>query len=50
MSYRENIKRCVCLVFDAEKSAARGTFALKALMLKSNFLEVFKAGDLSADK
>ncbi|CAI5465366.1 unnamed protein product [Closterium sp. Yama58-4] len=49
-SYRENIKRCVCLVYDPDRAAARGTVALKALTLKAPFLEMFKAGALTGDK
>ncbi|CAI7830399.1 unnamed protein product [Closterium sp. NIES-54] len=48
-SYRENIKRCVCLVYDADRAAARGTVALKALTLKAPFLEMFKAGALTGE-
>ncbi|CAI5969907.1 unnamed protein product, partial [Closterium sp. NIES-65] len=49
-SYRENIKRCVCLVYDADRAAVRGTVALKALTLKAPFLEMFKAGALTGEK
>lgn len=49
-NYRESIKRCVCLVFDAERASSRGAMAIKAVTLKGPFLELFKAGTLTGEK
>lgn len=46
VNYHENIKKCVCLIYDAHKSS-RGSLALKAIRLKDSFIEVFKEGKLS---
>eukprot|EP00475_Leptophrys_vorax_P011791 TRINITY_DN18292_c0_g1_i2.p1 TRINITY_DN18292_c0_g1~~TRINITY_DN18292_c0_g1_i2.p1 ORF type:complete len:348 (+),score=17.47 TRINITY_DN18292_c0_g1_i2:101-1144(+) len=50
LNYRESIKRCVCLVYDADRAAARGALALKALALKAPFMELFKSGAVTGDK
>jgi len=48
LSYQENIKRCVCIVYDPYRSM-QGCLALKALKLKDSFMEVYRAGDLSSE-
>lgn len=35
VNYHENIKKCVCIVYDPQRSA-RGGLALKAIRLKDN--------------
>lgn len=40
-NYYENIKKCVCLVYDPHK-AQRGSLGMKAIRLKDSFIEVFK--------
>lgn len=39
LNYAESIKRCVCIVYDSQKSAT-GTLALKAIRLKDAFMKV----------
>ena len=39
VNYAESIKRCVCLVYDPQKSAT-GSLALKAIKLRDSFLKV----------
>lgn len=46
VSYHESIKKCVCLVFDPQRSA-RGQLALKAVRLKDTFIEHFKEQKLT---
>ena len=41
VNYHENIKKCVCLIYDPQRSA-RGSIALKAIRLKDAFIELFK--------
>jgi translation initiation factor 3 subunit H len=45
---QENIKRCVCLVYDPHRSG-QGVLALKALKLTDSFMEVYRAGSVTAD-
>ncbi len=39
VNYAESIKRCICLVYDPQKSAT-GSLALKAIKLRDSFLKV----------
>ena len=41
MNYQDNIKRCVCIVYDPMRSL-QGTFALKALRLTDSFMDIYK--------
>jgi Na+-transporting methylmalonyl-CoA/oxaloacetate decarboxylase gamma subunit len=41
VNYHESIKKCVCLVYDPQRSA-RGTTALRAIRLKPSFIEAYK--------
>lgn len=50
LAYQENIKRCVCVVYDPTKSASVGTFGLKALRLTDRFLEIHRAGEFTFEK
>jgi hypothetical protein len=47
VNYHENIKKCVCLIYDPQRSK-RGSLALRAIRLKDSFIELFKEGKLSA--
>lgn len=47
VNYHENIKKCVCLIYDPQRSK-RGSLALRAIRLKDGFIELFKEGKLSA--
>lgn len=50
MSYAENIKRCVCIVYDPQRSQ-HGALALKALRLSDAFHDLYKSVDnLTTDK
>eukprot|EP00775_Hariotina_reticulata_P013473 gene13473-13599_t len=46
ISYHDSIKKCVCVVYDPQKSA-RGQVALKAIRLKDSFIELFKEQKLT---
>ncbi|GAX74259.1 hypothetical protein CEUSTIGMA_g1708.t1 [Chlamydomonas eustigma] len=47
VNYHENIKKCVCIVYDPQRSS-RGSFALKAIRLKDQFISLFKEQKLTA--
>ena len=44
---QENIKRCVCIVYDPTRSS-QGLLALKALRLTDAFMAVYRSSDFSA--
>mmetsp|Transcript_14500 Transcript_14500/g.31531 ORF Transcript_14500/g.31531 Transcript_14500/m.31531 type:complete len:326 (+) Transcript_14500:145-1122(+) len=46
VNYHENIKKCVCLIYDPQRSA-RGNVALKAVRLKDSFIDMFKEQKLA---
>lgn len=46
IAYYENIRRCVCLLYDPLKST-RGSLVMKAVRVKDTFVEMFKEGKLS---
>ncbi len=47
VNYHENIRKCVCIVYDPQRSA-RGSLALKAIRLKDQFISMFKEQKLTA--
>lgn len=47
LNYQENIKRCVCLVYDPTRSS-QGILALKALRLTDSFMSVYRTTDFTA--
>ena len=47
VNYTENIKKCVCLIYDPQRSK-RGSLALRAIRLKDSFIELFKAEKTTA--
>mmetsp|Transcript_38130 Transcript_38130/g.61066 ORF Transcript_38130/g.61066 Transcript_38130/m.61066 type:complete len:359 (+) Transcript_38130:78-1154(+) len=49
LAYQENIKRCVCIVYDPRRST-QGSFGLKALRLTETFMEIYKAGEFTFEK
>jgi len=49
LNYAQSIKRCVCLIYDPTRSS-QGTLALKAIRLTDGFMEMYRAGDVSAEK
>eukprot|EP00897_Mesotaenium_endlicherianum_P010482 jgi/Mesen1/9462/ME000627S08836 len=49
LNYQENIKRCVCIVYDPQRSG-QGSLALKALKLKDEFMELHRANQFTGEK
>ena len=50
LAYQENIKRCVCIVYDPSRSEKQGTFSLKALRLTDKFHDIHKKGEFTFEK
>ncbi|EFJ46498.1 eukaryotic translation initiation factor 3h [Volvox carteri f. nagariensis] len=46
INYHENIKKCVCIIYDPQRSS-RGNLALKAVRLKESFIELSKEQKLT---
>lgn len=46
-NYSENIRKCVCLVYEPARST-RGNLALKAIRLKDSFLDLYKQQKLTS--
>ncbi|XP_076919405.1 eukaryotic translation initiation factor 3 subunit H-like isoform X1 [Bidens hawaiensis] len=49
MNYQENIKRCVCIIYDPSKSN-QGALALKALKLSDSFMELYRNNEFNGEK
>ncbi|KAH0638289.1 hypothetical protein KY289_038204 [Solanum tuberosum] len=49
MNYQENIKRCVCIIYDPSRSN-QGVLALKALKLSDSFMELYKSNNFTGEK
>eukprot|EP00252_Welwitschia_mirabilis_P014640 TRINITY_DN3220_c0_g1_i1.p1 TRINITY_DN3220_c0_g1~~TRINITY_DN3220_c0_g1_i1.p1 ORF type:complete len:344 (-),score=60.94 TRINITY_DN3220_c0_g1_i1:440-1471(-) len=49
MNYQENIKRCVCIIYDPQRST-QGVLAMKALKLQDSFMELFKTNEFTGEK
>ncbi|WOL01370.1 eukaryotic translation initiation factor [Canna indica] len=49
MNYQENIRRCVCIVYDPSRSA-QGVLALKALKLTDSFMELYRNNNFIGEK
>ncbi|KVI08491.1 JAB1/Mov34/MPN/PAD-1 [Cynara cardunculus var. scolymus] len=49
MNYQENIRRCVCIIYDPSKSN-QGVLALKALKLSDSFMELYRNNDFNGEK
>lgn len=47
---QENIKRCVCLVHDPERSSKRGGLALKAVKLTQPFMDLHRSNSFTGEK
>ncbi|KAJ9507848.1 hypothetical protein QJQ45_021225, partial [Haematococcus lacustris] len=47
INYHDNIKNCVCLIYDPQ-SSQRGSLALQAIRLKDSFIELYKQDKLTA--
>eukprot|EP00879_Flechtneria_rotunda_P018428 GHRR01019331.1.p1 GENE.GHRR01019331.1~~GHRR01019331.1.p1 ORF type:complete len:214 (+),score=50.47 GHRR01019331.1:296-937(+) len=46
ISYHDSIKKCICIVYDPQKSQ-RGQVGLRAIRLKDSFIELFKEQKLT---
>jgi hypothetical protein len=46
VNYHENIKKCVCLIYDPQRSQ-RGSLGLRAVRLKDSFINLYKQEKLS---
>ncbi|VAH47141.1 unnamed protein product [Triticum turgidum subsp. durum] len=49
MNYQENIRRCVCIVYDPSRSS-QGVLALKALKLTDSFMDLYRNNGLTGEK
>ncbi|PRQ38130.1 putative JAB1/MPN/MOV34 metalloenzyme domain, eukaryotic translation initiation factor 3 subunit H [Rosa chinensis] len=49
MNYQENIRRCVCIIYDPLKSN-QGVLALKALKLSDSFMELYRSNNFTGEK
>lgn len=49
MNYQENIRRCVCIIYDPQRSS-QGILALKALKLQDSFMELYKNNQFTGEK
>ncbi|KAI3942801.1 hypothetical protein MKW92_000643 [Papaver armeniacum] len=49
MNYQENIKRCVCIVYDPQRSN-QGVLALKAMKLTDSFMELYRNNNFTGEK
>ncbi|EFJ10502.1 hypothetical protein SELMODRAFT_271999 [Selaginella moellendorffii] len=49
LNYQENIKRCVCIIYDPLRSS-QGVLALKALRLTDSFMELYRSNNFNGEK
>ncbi|XP_010913059.1 eukaryotic translation initiation factor 3 subunit H isoform X2 [Elaeis guineensis] len=49
MNYQENIRRCVCIVYDPSRSN-QGVLALKALKLTDSFMNLYRNNNFTGEK
>uniref|UniRef100_A0A0D6R8E6 Eukaryotic translation initiation factor 3 subunit H n=1 Tax=Araucaria cunninghamii TaxID=56994 RepID=A0A0D6R8E6_ARACU len=49
MNYQENIRRCVCIIYDPVRSG-QGVLALKALKLQDSFMDLYKNQEFTGEK
>ncbi|OIW11708.1 hypothetical protein TanjilG_12227 [Lupinus angustifolius] len=49
MNYQENIRRCVCIIYDPSRSD-QGVLALKALKLSDSFMELYRNNNFTGEK
>lgn len=49
MCMQENIKRCVCIIYDPLRSS-QGVLALKALKLTESFMDLYKSQNFTGEK
>lgn len=46
---KENIRRCVCIIYDPLKSN-QGVLALKALKLSDSFMDLYRTNNFTGEK
>jgi hypothetical protein len=49
MNFQENIKRCVCIIYDPQRSG-QGVLALKALKLTDPFMDLYRNQNFTSEK
>ncbi|GLJ52188.1 hypothetical protein SUGI_1110170 [Cryptomeria japonica] len=49
MNYQENIRRCVCIIYDPVRSG-QGVLAMKALKLQESFMDLYKNQEFTGEK
>lgn len=49
LNYQENIKRCVCIIYDPQRSG-QGVLALKALKLTDPFMDLYRNQNFTGEK
>lgn len=49
MNYQENIRRCVCIIYDPSKGN-QGVLALKAFKLSDSFMELYRSNSFTGEK
>lgn len=49
MWLQENIRRCVCIIYDPSRSN-QGVLALKALKLSDSFMELYRSNNFTGEK
>ncbi|KAG6750024.1 hypothetical protein POTOM_047102 [Populus tomentosa] len=49
MNYQENIRRCVCIIYDPSR-ANQGVLALKALKLSDSFMDLYRNNNFTGEK
>ncbi|KAJ1696938.1 hypothetical protein LUZ63_005450 [Rhynchospora breviuscula] len=49
MNYQENIRRCVCIIYDPSRSN-QGVVALKALRLSDSFMDLYRSNNFNGEK
>ncbi|KAG0494938.1 hypothetical protein HPP92_005932 [Vanilla planifolia] len=49
MNYQENIRRCVCIIYDPSRSN-QGILALKALKLTDSFMDLYRHNNFTGEK
>ncbi|KAJ6390158.1 hypothetical protein OIU77_024387 [Salix suchowensis] len=49
MNYQENIRRCVCIIYDPSR-ANQGALALKALKLSDSFMDLYRNNNFTGEK
>eukprot|EP00218_Dolichomastix_sp_CCMP3274_P013735 CAMPEP_0170143702 /NCGR_PEP_ID=MMETSP0033_2-20121228/12600_1 /TAXON_ID=195969 /ORGANISM="Dolichomastix tenuilepis, Strain CCMP3274" /LENGTH=337 /DNA_ID=CAMNT_0010380169 /DNA_START=10 /DNA_END=1023 /DNA_ORIENTATION=+ len=49
LTYQENIKRCVCIIYDPLRSA-QGALSLRAIRLTEKFMDLYRDTDFTAER